>query len=322
MLLATYVNRGASTEDSGGLLVIDETSGRILKEVLAPVPLYLDDYDLCMHGKRGLGGIACLNGWLYVASFDSILVMDAELRITRRITHPWFNALHGITAAKEGGLWVTSTGLETLLRIDDQGNVLERYCLAENPALVNEPRFLDWSIDFRRPVFNCTLLHPNHVSELDGEVYVSLCREGDIWALRTRRRVLASLGIQPWRCLHDGKVYKRDKQLIIVGNSSDIGLFHCLIIDPAGVVQYQFMDMSLLADQDPTRPESHGRLGWLRGLHLDPDGTVILGQATAKIILTSLGGGAQSRVIPLNRGPTSSIVEVQRITDPGFLLRG
>ena len=116
------------------------------------------------------------------------------------ISLPCFNDLHHVTPTADGNLLVVSTGLEMVMKMTMDGQILETWS-----ALKEEP----WSrfsrnIDYRKvETTKPHISHPNFAFELEGEVWVTRFHQHDAISLNGsgRRIKIAEEGV------HDGLVW-------------------------------------------------------------------------------------------------------------------
>ena len=93
-------------------------------------------------------------------------------------------------AADGDGIWVTSSLLDAVLKVDTSGSLLEEHFLGELPAEVRDPigirsHPIDRSVDQRRHARKVSALrsHPNAIHLVDGRPHVGLMEPGAVIAL-------------------------------------------------------------------------------------------------------------------------------------------
>jgi DNA-binding beta-propeller fold protein YncE len=177
----------ASAEADGGgcVLLLDFEARAIVRSV--PLP-------------RATSIFAPTAGELAVSAFDRLVVLDAELRVSRVATSPVFNDLHGGTPVPDG-LAVTSSGVDAVVLLDHHWNVA-RIWKAPEWGFAHVPRGavrrLDYTKDHRRwyyPVHSHTS-HPNAVrwDPIHGDLLIALFHQGSVvaWDLDQRLITLVS----------------------------------------------------------------------------------------------------------------------------------
>lgn len=161
-------------EDTGGLLCLIDDFGFSQKTV-----------DLKM-----AAGMVNTDQGVLITTFSSIHEADSDLGMLKRdvISSPLFNALHSISRTERGYL-VASTGLDLLLEIDRNGDILWSWWATEHgfeftPA--GSRRELDKFVDYRSVQFGtlAQTTHINSAAELpDGRVLASLFHQGMVIAI-------------------------------------------------------------------------------------------------------------------------------------------
>lgn len=114
-LLVSSVVRGSRQGDShGGLYLVDMESG------LHEQKLDWNTSSIDFEGRgadRGLRGIAVIGREIFIAASDELFVFDPEFRIIASYRSPFLKHCHEIHV-HGGKLWLTSTGFDSLLRLD------------------------------------------------------------------------------------------------------------------------------------------------------------------------------------------------------------
>jgi hypothetical protein len=110
---ASDLLRSIERSFGGRLVLLDWSKGRIA--ACLPVP--------------GASGIAIRDGCVIVSSWT-----DHSVHIWRsgfsssRVSHPWFNHLHTVELTASGTLLVASAGIDAILEVSPQGEVLSHWC--------------------------------------------------------------------------------------------------------------------------------------------------------------------------------------------------
>jgi hypothetical protein len=138
---------------------------------------------------------------LYACTSTEILIYEAPaFRRLRYISLPCFNDLHHVCPTSEGTLLVAVTGLDMVVEITLDGALVREWdVLSENPWV----RF-SRQVDYRKIASTKPhQSHPNHVFELDGEVWVTRLQQRDAICL-TKPGARIDIAIQR---PHDGYIF-------------------------------------------------------------------------------------------------------------------
>jgi hypothetical protein len=142
---------------------------------------------------------------LYTCTSTEVLVFDLpEFRISNYISLPCFNDLHHVVPDSSGNLLVTSTGLEMVVRVTPEGEVLDQWnVLGEDP----------WG----------NFSHPNFAFELDGKIWATRFFQRDAVCLLDKSKRI-DIGVQAPHdgLVRDGKIYFTtvDGHIVVVGRNS------------------------------------------------------------------------------------------------------
>jgi hypothetical protein len=137
---------------------------------------------------------------LYTCTTTEVLIYRVpEFEQIGYVSLPCFNDVHHVAPSTDGNLLVVSTGLEMLVKITPQGEILGEWnVLHEAPWA----RFSK-SVDYRKVATTKPhLSHPNFAFELDGEIWVTRFVQRDAVSLNGSGRRIALSG----ECAHDGLV--------------------------------------------------------------------------------------------------------------------
>jgi hypothetical protein len=186
VFLSTVV-RGAPMQRAGELIALDWNKKKVLKRVpVYPSEPSVDDPNT-RGGGRGGRGIALLPQELFVASYHTLLGFDYELNPTRRISHGNFAGLHELKVDGDG-IWVSSTALGCVLKLDLTGKVNAEWWAHEDPVVQKhfapEPLRVDKGRDNRLAYLtDFSRLHLNNVEVHNGRVYVCFNHHGAVLRL-------------------------------------------------------------------------------------------------------------------------------------------
>ncbi len=118
------------------------------------------------HALKGLARDG--DRWLLVGERE-LLWVDDDGRLTDRFTHPWFNDLHDARRV-DGALWIACSGLDCVLEV--RGDDVLSHGVGASSSF---DRGVDWRTVSTRP----HAIHPNHLFEHDGSVWVTRFQLGD-----------------------------------------------------------------------------------------------------------------------------------------------
>ncbi|MEM7369515.1 MAG: hypothetical protein AAF587_13010 [Bacteroidota bacterium] len=147
LLVTTQSYRNDVATEYGLLFELDNDTGKILRTKRIETPVKTKG-GFNERIKPGLRGIYIYNYEIFVATWNTIFVLDVEsLEIKRSFSHKWMSDLHGIFVDKDG-VWVTSSLPDAMILYDFEGNpraamwVPETFLYAER-AVVDKD--MDWS---------------------------------------------------------------------------------------------------------------------------------------------------------------------------------
>lgn len=186
------VVRTAPVHDGGEIVKLDWYQKKILdrRPIFASDPAITDPNP--RGGTRGGRGIVASSDSLYVASYHSINKLDSQLQSQGRISNNNFADIHEL-CWEDDDIWVTSTVLDALLKVDQSGNVIDEWWPREDSVLrarfLLEHLSLDKSCDNRLAYLGKSHVQPGHthlnaVAMLDGRPIVLLNQLGVIVRLR------------------------------------------------------------------------------------------------------------------------------------------
>jgi hypothetical protein len=170
---------------------------------------------------------------------------------------PRFNDVHHVRPTAEGGLLVAISGLDQVVELGPDGSLRREWSAIEGERPWD--RF-DPAIDYR--LVRTTKphhAHPNHVFQIDDEVWATRFEQRDAISLtRPGRRIPIDLERPHDGLVHDGRVWFTTVNGKIV------------VADTASLAVVEVIDLTeLQASAEP--------LGWARGIHLDAAGGLWVG---------------------------------------------
>jgi len=158
---------------------------------------------------------------LYTCTSTEVLVFDLpEFRISNYLSLPCFNDLHHVVPDSSGNLLVTSTGLEMVVRLTPEGEVLDQWnVLGEDPWGKFSPQVDYRKVDSTKPHRS----HPNFAFELDGKIWATRFFQRDAVCLSDKNKRI-DIGVQAPHdgLVRDGKIYFTtvDGNIVVVGRNS------------------------------------------------------------------------------------------------------
>jgi len=236
---------------TAGLVLIDWDQKSIIRElsyVSPPETAYIPGR---MQFTQG-----CLNGdKLLVPTNSELVFVDlCSWKIEQVISLPHFNDIHHAAFLKNA-IYVCNTGLDCVLKLSPDGTLLETYSITDKPTW----DVFDINLDYRKINTKPHQVHPNHIFELNDELWVTRCIQKDAVPLEDRSRKL-NVGIGE---IHDG-IPANDLVYFTVTSGVVVG------VDPKTGQAARVVDLN----QNDTR---NSQLGWCRGFHLVDDHTAFVG---------------------------------------------
>lgn len=190
------------------------------------------------------------DGKLYACTSTEVLVYAVpEFRMQHYVSLPCFNDLHHACPTPQGTLLVAVTGLDMVVEVSCDGKLLREWSVLEG----TDPwaRF-SRGIDYRRvPTTKPHLSHPNHVFQLEDEVWVTRFEQRDAICLTHPGRRIDIAVQRP----HDGH---------IVGDSTYFTTVDGHIV----VANRRTLKVETVYDLNAMSPQTNQSLGWCRGLAL------------------------------------------------------
>lgn len=280
-------HRFASLDQSAEILLVELDSGNVVNRRWLPPPMFdLTPGDRPTGGgrQRGARGVSCVEDKIYVATFDTIHVLDAQLRTVEQVTSDRFCDIHEFAVAKAGFV-VTSTRMDAVIWCDLSGSVSRVWCATEDESLLSSgleiPRIpRDRQCDWRAMYPSDNPTHLNAISFSGCSTLVGLHNQGVLWDI-------------------DGKSISHDAREVNARKTHNhirLSDGRVIVNDTASgrLIQWH-QDRSVSIDLSqpgvcPDRP--HGlnaswaiKHGWLRGLVEMEDGRFLAGQCPAAIII-------------------------------------
>jgi hypothetical protein len=208
--VTSQVRFAGETIYSGFFRIVDLDSGGTLVTEPVPESPWRSVDPNPRGGLRGAKGISAVGDRLVVGNSDTVFVLDDRWKIVASFTHPFMGSIHDLLAEDEA-IWVTCTNGDLLLKLDWDGNEIDRWSWRRNQELLatfgfrSLPEF-DPSVDYRNPielqggVYN--VVHLNAVDRASEGLVLGFGRVLNAAEVRRRRlkaapgRVAARLGIR------------------------------------------------------------------------------------------------------------------------------
>lgn len=197
------------------------------------------------------------NDRLHVCTQTEVLTYSLPgFELLSCLSHPWFNDLHHVTVAENGNFLVAVTGLDLVVEMTADGQVVREFPVLDEDLW---SRF-DRTTDYRKVLTTKPhLSHPNYVFEHDGDLFTTRLEQRDVACLTDSSR-----GIQPGiEKLHDG-VFHGDLVYFTAVDG------HVIVADPGSGKVVRIHDLNAIARSDKA-------LGWCRGIHVLDDERILVG---------------------------------------------
>lgn len=197
------------------------------------------------------------DGLLYACTQTEILVYGIpDFDVQKYISLPLFNDIHHVTPTREGTLLVAVTGLDMVIEMSMEGNVLREWDTLGEPLWQRFSR----DVDYRKvPTTKPHKSHPNFVFLVDGEIWVTRCIQKDAVCMNAEKKDIKIAIELP----HDGVLFG-DKLFFTTVDG------HIVIADCRTQEIVEVVDIRSIVQSD--RP-----LGWCRAIKVIGDDRVIVG---------------------------------------------
>jgi hypothetical protein len=138
---------------------------------------------------------------LYTCTSTEILIYEVPgFKLQQYISLPLFNDLHHVYPTREGNLLVAVTGLDMVVELSSKGELLREWSVLGDDPWQNFSRQIDYrTVATTKPHRS----HPNHVFQLDEEIWVTRFEQRDAISL-TRPGQRIDISIQR---PHDGYLF-------------------------------------------------------------------------------------------------------------------
>lgn len=204
--------------ESALILEIDPATGAVETKVEYTTPPEARAND---HSSNMFKAGTVVGDKLYTCTSTEVLVFDLpEFRISNYISLPCFNDLHHVAPDSSGNLLVTSTGLEMVVRVTPDGEILDQWnVLGEDPWEKFSPTTDYRKIDSTKPHRS----HPNFAFELDAHVWATRFYQRDAVCLSgPGKRIDISVQAPHDGLVRNGSIYFTtvDGNIVVAGRHS------------------------------------------------------------------------------------------------------
>lgn len=285
-VLATVVLRTSKPQEAHGFLVAIDWSARRVTRAIAAPGLYGELGYRNRGGRRGFRGLARHRGKLWLASSDTIYLLDPEsLALEGMISHRYMGSIHDLFADGDG-VWVTSTSADGVFKIDEDQRILDERWVKGQPAQDLRVHFDD-ALD---------TLHVNSIYRYRDELYFYAAFTGEVFRMTAGGvEVADTLETMCHNVFRDEGGYFRS-------------------VSPLSVLRYGDKTVALPREGESgefTHP------GWLRGLERLPNGHVLVGSSPARIFDVDLGAGRVVDQLVLKEDPNWTISAIAVLEGKG-----
>jgi len=198
------------------------------------------------------------DGKLYVCTQTEVLIYALpNFEQVGYVSLPCFNDLHHVLPTPEGNLLITVTGLDMVVEVTPQGEILREW-----GAIVGQDPWSRFSreVDYRRiATTKPHEAHPNHVFRVGEDIWVTRFEQRDAICL-TQPDQRIDIGVQR---PHDGDVHEGRIYFTTVDG-------HIVVANLENKQVEQIIDLNEIGDSDRA-------LGWCRGLHILDEAHMIIG---------------------------------------------
>lgn len=170
--VSTIVRGAVSDEQSSFLRLVDLDGARVVATVGIPESRGRTTDPNPRGGHRGARGVGAAADRFVVAVHDRLFVLDPAWQLVGEISHPWMGGIHDLLVVDDG-IWVNATAASLLIKVDWDGELVERWHWASDAELsrvlgFRRPPTFDASIDYRTAAYGLgahDVIHMNAVVE-------------------------------------------------------------------------------------------------------------------------------------------------------------
>src|SRR5580658_2059050 len=166
--------------DAARLIELDPSNGqsRTCIKYVSPPDVCPDELPAILFKSAALQG-----NHLYACTSTEVLIYELpSFRLLRYISLPCFNDLHHVCPTQRGTVLVVVTGLDMVVEITTTGSVIREWSVLGDDPWARFSRHTDYR---KVPTTKPHKSHPNHVFEIDQEVWVTRLQQRDAICLTT-----------------------------------------------------------------------------------------------------------------------------------------
>lgn len=189
---------------------------------------------------------ALSEGLLYTCTSTEVLVFEMpKFRRVGYFSLPCFNDLHHVTPLSDGTLAVANTGLDMVLKVTRQGDMISEWNVLGDPPWSRFDKETDYrKVESTKP----HKAHPNFLFELDRQLWVTRFHQRDAICLENPQRKIDIAVEKP----HDGVLDRQHLYFTTVNGK-------LVIVEPRNRKVEKIVDLYKIDGQNAL-------LGWCRGL--------------------------------------------------------
>src|SRR5258708_33576699 len=158
---------------------------------------------------------------LYACTSTEVLIYQLpDFRLLQHISLPCFNDLHHVCPTKEGTLLVAVTGLDMVIELSTEGKLIREWSVIGQDPWQRFSRYVDYrTVATPKPHRS----HPNHVFQLEDEIWVTRFEQRDAISLsRPGRKIDIAIQRPHDGCLFGESIYFTtvDGQVLLASQKS------------------------------------------------------------------------------------------------------
>jgi hypothetical protein len=170
-----------------------------------------------------------------------------QLDLQGIISYPFFHNIHAINVF-DGKVYVSSTGLDLVAVLDLEGEILELFNAEGKDLWHRFSKDKDYRLEHSTRPHDC---HPNFIFMLDGQPWVTRCRQQDAVCLDNISQKIEITDPKKRISVHDGIVHKDKLYFTSVDG-------YIIVVDPETKKITEEINVLKLLNNE--------KLGWARGL--------------------------------------------------------
>lgn len=239
---------------AGVVVSVDPDTGSVEKKVdyVSPPEVCPDESPSIVFKTASLVGDR-----MYVPTQTEVLVYEVpSFEQVGYVSIPAFNDVHHVRPGENGSLLIANTGLDMVLEVSAEGEVLREWSTIGEELWTRFSRDVDYrKVSTTKPHRS----HPNHVWFLDDELWVTRCDQKDALCL-TRDEPAVPVSD---RWIHDGLLFNGRVHFTSVDG-------HVVVVDGKTREVVGRYDLNRISGADST-------IGWCRGIEVMDDDHVVVG---------------------------------------------